>query len=108
SVNYYFLLGLLNSKITYWYISKTSTQMRGGWYSFESRFIKSIPLRIPENVHQKSIIEKVTEIIAIKKQDPQKNTLEKEKEVDQLVYELYGLTEEEIKIVEESIKWKKQ
>ena len=38
-----------------------------------------------------------------------KNYLERkceriDKEIDQLVYKLYGLTEEEIKIVEESVK----
>jgi hypothetical protein len=39
-------------------------------------------------------------VLAAKRADPQADTSELESEIDQLVYELYGLTEEEIKIVE--------
>ena len=39
-------------------------------------------------------------ILLIKKSDPKADTTDLEKEIDQLVYQLYGLTKEEIKIVE--------
>ena len=39
-------------------------------------------------------------ILATKKENPQANTSHWEQEIDKLVYQLYGLTEEEIKIVE--------
>ncbi|MDR1602195.1 MAG: hypothetical protein LBS42_07175 [Tannerella sp.] len=39
-------------------------------------------------------------ILSAKQQEPQNDTSELEKEIDRLVYELYGLTEEEIKIIE--------
>ena len=42
----------------------------------------------------------VDKILAAKKENPQTNTSHWEREIDKLVYELYGLTEEEIKIVE--------
>jgi hypothetical protein len=45
----------------------------------------------------------LTELIQLiypKKSDPKADTTALEKEIDQLVYQLYGLTEEEIKIVE--------
>ncbi len=42
--------------------------------------------------------------INIKKADPAADTSALEAEIDQLVYALYGLTEEEIKIVEESVR----
>jgi len=41
-------------------------------------------------------------ILTDKKSNPQADTTTLEAEIDQLVYELYGLTEEEIAIVEES------
>jgi len=41
-------------------------------------------------------------ILAIKKGDPKADISQLEKEIDQIVYKLYGLTDEEIKIVEES------
>ena len=42
----------------------------------------------------------VDKILAAKKQNPQTDTSHWELEIDKLVYELYGLTEEEIRIVE--------
>lgn len=44
------------------------------------------------------------QILTAKKANPQVDTNSLEAEIDQLVYELYGLTEEEIKIVEESVR----
>jgi len=41
-----------------------------------------------------------TEILAAKRADPQADTSALEGEIDQLVYQLYGLTEDEVKIVE--------
>jgi type II restriction/modification system DNA methylase subunit YeeA len=46
------------------------------------------------------IINLVDPILSIKQQDPDADTSNLEKEIDQLVYELYNLTDEEIKIVE--------
>ena len=42
----------------------------------------------------------VERILAAKRTNPQADTSELEREIDQLVYQLYGLTEEEIRIVE--------
>jgi len=44
----------------------------------------------------------VDRILAAKERDPKADTTAWEREIDRLVYELYGLTEEEIKVVEES------
>ncbi|WP_288006194.1 hypothetical protein [Thermonema sp.] len=41
-------------------------------------------------------------ILAAKKQDKNADTTQWEREIDEMVYELYGLTEEEIKVVEAS------
>jgi len=42
----------------------------------------------------------VEQILAAKKWDPEADTTTLEREIDQMMYKLYGLTEEEIKIVE--------
>ena len=39
-----FLLALLNSRVVDFFHHQIATQMRGGWYSYESRFIKSLPI----------------------------------------------------------------
>lgn len=46
------------------------------------------------------IIALVDKILAAKKANPQVDTSAWEREIDGLVYELYGLTEEEVKVVE--------
>ena len=40
-----YILGLLNSKLLEWFIHQIATTMRGGYYSYESRFIKNLPIR---------------------------------------------------------------
>jgi adenine-specific DNA-methyltransferase len=50
-------------------------------------------------IEQQPFINKVNEILSLKSQDPQADTLVLEQEIDAIVYALYGLTEEEIKVV---------
>ena len=45
----------------------------------------------------------MNEIIALKKANPAADTSEQEGQIDALVYQLYGLTEEEIEIVEGAV-----
>ncbi|MFW5872110.1 MAG: hypothetical protein ACOCUT_03300, partial [bacterium] len=74
--------------------------MRGGWYSFESRYIKNIPFPSID-AESKAMLEKIVrQILDLKKVNPTANITALEQEIDRLVYGLYGLTEEEIKIVE--------
>ncbi len=41
------VLALLNSRLLDWYVAKTGTTMRGGWHSYEARFIRRIPMILP-------------------------------------------------------------
>jgi len=60
------------------------------------------PLRVaqPDKTDEAAIVSLVDRILAAKKKDPEADTTALEAEIDQLVYKLYGLTEEEIAIVE--------
>jgi type I restriction-modification system DNA methylase subunit len=115
-----YVLGLLNSKLLEWYIINTSTEMRGGYFSFESPFIKPLPIRTvdldnPDDVayHNnvitlvKLVLKLYTELYEAKtpnnKQRIQRQIDATDKQIDKLVYELYGLTEDEINIVEDGI-----
>ncbi|MFN3533709.1 MAG: hypothetical protein ACK41Q_14600 [Candidatus Brocadia sp.] len=49
---------------------------------------------------QQPFITLVDQILAAKKKDPNANTSALEQEIDEMVYKLYGLTEEEIAIVD--------
>jgi hypothetical protein len=94
------LLAILNSKMGWWLISKFCTQIQNG-YQLIWEYFGQIP--IPKTIDNSGIaVDLVDEIIAIKKTDPNTDTTPLEAEIDRLVYQLYGLTEEEIKIVEGS------
>ena len=60
------------------------------------------PLRvpIPTEKQENEICSLLDKIIEAKKQNPTAQTTDLENQIDQLVYQLYGLTEEEIKIIE--------
>ena len=82
--------------------------MRGGYYSYESRFIKHLPIIINSNSTSRhahdSIIALVTQILAAKQHDPAADVAALEAEIDAHVYRLYELTAEEIAVVEESVR----
>ena len=92
-----FILGVINSRaINYWFS-----------YHFHDVNIKPEQLRkicIPEvdSARQASIISLVGKILAAKQCDAETDTTVLEREIDRLVYELYGLTADEIAIVEQS------
>jgi type II restriction/modification system DNA methylase subunit YeeA len=98
--NLKFLLGILNSKLSEWYFDKISTTTGMGTNRWKKYKIEQLPIKkISENA-QAPFIEKVDEILALKKADPAADTSTLEAEIDRMVYELYELTEEEIAIVE--------
>ncbi|MCG2720831.1 MAG: Eco57I restriction-modification methylase domain-containing protein [Thermodesulfovibrionales bacterium] len=61
---------------------------------------KKLPIPNVPPEQQKPIAELVDQILAAKKKDPNTDTSALEKQIDEMVYALYGLTPEEITIVE--------
>ena len=102
-----YLLSLLNSTlIESYYRSQTST-IRGNYLRFKKIYLYSVPIKNVLDSEKRQFIDLINLIFAITKdedylQNPQKRAKVKslEAEIDQLVYKLYGLTPEEIKIVE--------
>jgi adenine-specific DNA-methyltransferase len=97
-----YLLALLNSKVAFWFIKKTSTQMRGGWFSFESRYIKNIPIATPSKSQKSEIESLVDKVLKMHNDSEEKDASDLIMQIDQLVFGLYGLTAEEISLVESS------
>lgn len=98
-----FLTGVLNSKLIAFWL-KNKGKMQGSNYQVDKEPLLSIPLPNPKNIleaQQQKIIAIVDQILAIKKSDSSADTTALESQIDQLVYKLYNLTDEEIKIVEE-------
>ena len=112
-----YVLGLLNSKLLEWIIRQSATQMRGGYFSFESRFIRNLPIRTIDFLNPKDkskhdqIVRLVDSMLTLHKHKAKAKTQTEQemiqrqidaadREIDTLVYELYGLTKKEIAIVE--------
>ena len=166
--NYKFYLSILNSKVMWFFLKNTGTELSGGYFRFKTNYINPFPLpEIPENAN--NFIEKADKMLSLNKElqgisqkfqrmimrefnleklstklqnwyllnfdefikelskakvklslsqkadwedyfiaeKEKAETLNNEitktdKEIDKMVYELYGLSEEEIKVIEES------
>ncbi|WP_120921327.1 DUF7149 domain-containing protein [Helicobacter pylori] len=93
-----FLVGLLNSRLLDWLFRKTSTNNHVNLYELETLPIPQITKSNKPTADK--IIALVDKILQAKEKDPKANTQELEKEIDALVYQLYNLTDEEIKTIE--------
>ncbi|WRC45871.1 hypothetical protein E5L14_07235 [Helicobacter pylori] len=93
-----FLVGLLNSRLLDWLFRKTSTNNHVNLYELETLPIPQITKSNKPTADK--IIALVDKILQAKEKDPKANTQRLEKEIDALVYQLYNLTDEEIKIIE--------
>ncbi len=89
------LLAILNSTAANYIFKATSTNT-----NVTSKEISKIPIPSMNEDEKEKLSEIVDRILSAKKLDPLADTTAEEREIDRLVYELYGLTEEEIKIVE--------
>jgi len=113
-----YLLGLLNSKLLRWYFPHVSAPFRGGWLSANRQFLSQLPIRIINfsdpagKARYDRIVNLVEQILSLHKQSAtaktpdDKTRLQRQidatdHQIDHQVYELYGLTEKEIQIVEQ-------
>jgi len=101
-----YIASLFNSKVEFWYFKKIGATLGSAGYEMSKIFIEKLPIPpiTPANEPIVNQIEAlVDKILAAKQQNPHTDTGEWEKEIDRLVYKLYDLSEEEIKIIESSI-----
>jgi hypothetical protein len=112
-------LGVLNSALITFRLRHTSTPFRGGYLALNRQYIEGIPLIPPptEPANLRSGAERIQELVqrmlelnarpeghtAHEQAARSRQIAATDREIDQLVYQLYGLTDEEIRIVEESI-----
>lgn len=97
-----YLLGILNSKLTWYFLTSICVVRNGGYVEVKPQYFEQIPIPEISSDAKGVLTYKVNQIIDAKKTNSTFETCVLEKEIDYLVYELYGLTEEEIKIIEES------
>lgn len=94
------LLGILNSKLIEFYLHKVAPVKQGGYFSYGATVLENIPINYPLGVVKDEILELVNKVLTNLKSNVTADTSALESEIDRLVYQLYGLTEEEIAIIE--------
>ncbi|HED4373929.1 DUF7149 domain-containing protein [Campylobacter coli] len=101
-INVKYLTAILNSKLIAFWL-KHKGKMQGNNYQIDKEPLLNIPIVTINSKNQKiadEFINLVDEILKAKEQDKNANTQELENKINSLVYKLYNLTEEEIKIIE--------
>lgn len=101
-INVKYLTAILNSKLIAFWL-KHKGKMQGNNYQIDKEPLLNIPIVTINSKNQKiadELISLVDEILKAKEQDKNANTQELENKINSIVYKLYNLTEEEIKIIE--------
>jgi len=93
-----FLFALLNSKLLNYYTKLMFITNQQGFPQILMTDLELLPIKTTKNETPYVVV--VDRILATKAVDPAADVTSFETEIDHLVYELYGLTEEEIAIVE--------
>ncbi|MCU0872099.1 MAG: Eco57I restriction-modification methylase domain-containing protein [Pirellulaceae bacterium] len=114
-----YLLALLNSKLLGWFFPHVSAPFRGNWMSANRQFLSQLPIPVIKgsNADDQSrhdrLVKMAEQMLTLHKQYAASRTQQDQTalsrqiaataaQIDRLVYELYGLTDDEIRLVEAS------
>lgn len=101
--NVQYVVGILNSKaIQYYYQQKFKAETEL-FPKIRIKQAKQLPIPVASLTEQQLIVTLIEKIITAKRISPQISIEKFEREIDQIVYKLYDLTDTEIKIIEQSI-----
>jgi hypothetical protein len=95
-----YVLALFNSKLLKFYYQKTNSQGGDIFPQVRISSVENLPIKLADKAAQVVIEKLVDKILEKKQKSPTVDTTDLEHQIDELVYKIYGLTEEEIKIVE--------
>ncbi|MBW7863494.1 MAG: Eco57I restriction-modification methylase domain-containing protein [Candidatus Hydrogenedentes bacterium] len=115
--DHHYLLGLLNSKLLFWYLRRIGTYLRGGYIRFWTQFLEKLPVRridvnsSGDKASHDRMVTLVTSMLTLHQRlaaadsEAQRTVVKRQiaatdAEIDRLVYSLYGLTDREIALVE--------
>ena len=97
-----YLLAILNSHVTTFWFNTAFLNIDTIFPHIQKNQLEAIPIPLVTEEKKKEISNVVESILIKKRANSSADTSALESEIDRLVYQLYGLTEEEIKIVEEN------
>ena len=94
-----YLCGMLNARLTSWFARRLFPTSGTGTFHWEKVHLERLPIPKIDAGAQRPFIALVDRILQAKAADPSADTTELEKEIDLLVYDLYGLTGEEVSTI---------
>ena len=95
-VDLQYILGILNSK----YAAVLLANLRGGDYHIYPEHLRNIPIPTVTHIQQQPIVSLVRKILSAKSTNSQADTKILEATIDRMVYDLYGISEEERRIID--------
>jgi type I restriction-modification system DNA methylase subunit len=106
-----YVLALFNSKLLNYYYQVTTEEQGRAFAQVKTGNVKKLPFIVPDKAAHDKLVALVDQMLVLKKKEqaeavPQTKTMISrqiqavDKQIDALVYRLYGLTEDEIKVVE--------
>jgi len=98
--NSLYLLAILNSKLTEYLMQIWGIERRGGYLEYKTQYVEKLPIKKIQESQQQPFITRVEKILSLKKQNLDTTALEKE--IDVMVYKLYELTYDEVKIIDKN------
>jgi type I restriction-modification system DNA methylase subunit len=115
----FFLLGILNSRLLSFYATRHSPIFSGKYYKFSAPYLKQLPIYtidfsnstdVARHDRMVALVQQMLDLnvrLAEERMGQTRAFLERQiemtdRQIDRLVYELYGLSDEEIRIVEEA------
>ena len=104
AISYEYLLGVLNSRLANWFYKRRFTNSSKLTVNLSKEYLGQIPIKLPNKTEQKPLERLVDRILAAKQRDAEADTGSLEREIDEMVYALYGLTPEEKALVQSATK----
>lgn len=98
-----YILGILNSNLGNYMYKLMSCETGKVFAQVKLAVLRELPIKIVSESQQIPIIKLVDKILEIKKESPDKDTSMEETMINNLIYDIYGLSKDEIKIIEENI-----
>ena len=95
-----YLLALLNSKLLNFYYVTEHKSTKKVFSEIQARSVGELPIKHVSQNNQQGFISLVDKILVSKEEDPRADTSALENEIDKKVYRLYGLTYDEVLIVD--------
>ncbi|OFY95547.1 MAG: hypothetical protein A3K10_00935 [Bacteroidetes bacterium RIFCSPLOWO2_12_FULL_31_6] len=95
-----YILGLLNSNLVNWFYTNQFTNQSTLTVNLSKEYLVQIPIANLNDKQQDKIVQIVDKVLEMKKSNKDSSSLEKQ--INEMIYKLYDLTEEEIKIVQGS------